>query len=83
MKQFLDHDGLHKRLTIAHAEMHDTLGAEQLRVVGVWLECLGDMQIANILEGNTDAIAEDKTRAELFCELMNAVSSRRSTGHIF
>jgi len=83
MKQFLDRDGLHKRLTIAHAEMHDTLGAEQLRVVGAWLECLGDMQISNILEGNTDEIAEDKTRASLLGYLLDAVSSRKTTGHVF
>jgi hypothetical protein len=63
--------------------MHDTLSTEQLRVVGVWLESLGDLQIANILDRKLSDIQEDKTRAELFCELMNAVSSRRSTGHIF
>ena len=83
MKQFADAAELNNRLAAAHTDLHDVLGNEQRRVLSVWLECLGDLQIAAMLNEKPEHFAEYKTRAELFAALLGAVDSRRSTGHLF
>ena len=83
MKQLTDQGALSVKTGAAFREMLDTLGTEQRRVVAVWLESLGDQQLAIMLETKTADIAEYKTRAELFVQLIAAVESGNTTGHIF
>ncbi len=83
MKQLTDQGALSVKTGAAHREMMETLGTEQRRVVAAWLECLGDQQLAIMLETKLVSIADNKARAELFVQLIAAVETGKTTGHIF